>query len=61
MTPRVWTGVGAVSLVAGTWLLYDGVGLPLVTSVLTLLGVGLFMLAAVGTVASVARYLPEKS
>jgi intracellular septation protein len=24
-------------------------------------GMGLFMLAAVGTVASVARYLPEKS
>jgi membrane-bound serine protease (ClpP class) len=48
--PRVWTGVGAVSLVAGTWLLYDGVGLPLVTSVLTLLGVALFMLAAMPSV-----------
>jgi membrane-bound serine protease (ClpP class) len=48
--PRVWTGIGAVSLVAGTWLLYDGVGLPLVTSVLTLLGVVLFMLAAMPSV-----------
>jgi membrane-bound serine protease (ClpP class) len=48
--PRVWTGVGAVSLVAGTWLLYDGVGLPIVTSVLTLLGVALFMLAAMPSV-----------
>ena len=48
--PRVWTGIGAVSLVAGTWLLYDGVSLPLVTAVLTLLGVALFMLAAMPSV-----------
>jgi membrane-bound serine protease (ClpP class) len=48
--PRVWTGIGAASLVAGTWLLYDGVPLPLVTAVLTLLGAGLFMLAAMPSV-----------
>jgi membrane-bound serine protease (ClpP class) len=48
--PRVWTGVGAVSLLAGTWLLYDGVSLPLVTAVLTLLGAALFMLAAMPSV-----------
>jgi membrane-bound serine protease (ClpP class) len=48
--PRFWTGLGAVSLLAGTWLLYDGVALPLVTSVLTLLGVALFMLAAMPSV-----------
>jgi membrane-bound serine protease (ClpP class) len=46
----VWTGVGAVSLLAGTWLLYDGVSLPLVTAVLTLLGAALFMLAAMPSV-----------
>jgi membrane-bound serine protease (ClpP class) len=48
--PRVWTGIGAVSLVAGTWLLYDGVPLPLVTAVLVLVGVALFMLAAMPSV-----------
>jgi membrane-bound serine protease (ClpP class) len=48
--PRVWTGIGAASLVAGTWLLYDGVPLPLVTAVLTLFGAGLFMLAAMPSV-----------
>ena len=48
--PRVWTGVGAASLVAGTWLLYDGVPLPLITAVLTLLGAFLFMLAAMPSV-----------
>jgi membrane-bound serine protease (ClpP class) len=48
--PRVWTGVGAVSLVAGTWLLYDGVSLPLVAAVLTLLGAALFLLAAMPSV-----------
>jgi membrane-bound serine protease (ClpP class) len=46
----VWTGIGAVSLVAGTWLLYDGVSLPLVSAVLTLLGAALFMLAAMPSV-----------
>jgi membrane-bound serine protease (ClpP class) len=48
--PRVWTGIGAVSLVAGTWLLYDGVPLPLVSAVLVLLGAALFMLAAMPSV-----------
>jgi membrane-bound serine protease (ClpP class) len=48
--PRVWTGVGTASLVAGTWLVYDGVSLPLVTAVLTLAGVALFMLAAMPSV-----------
>jgi membrane-bound serine protease (ClpP class) len=48
--PRVWTGIGAVSLVAGTWVLYDGIGLPLVTAVLVLLGAALFMLAAMPSV-----------
>jgi membrane-bound serine protease (ClpP class) len=48
--PRVWTGIGALSLVAGTWILYDGVPLPLITAVLTLLGVALFMLAAMPSV-----------
>jgi len=48
--PRVWTGIGAVSLLAGTWLLYDGVSLPIVTAVLTLLGVAIFMLAAMPSV-----------
>ena len=48
--PRFWTGVGAVSLLAGTWVLYDGVGLPLVTAVLVLLGAALFMLAAMPSV-----------
>src|SRR5207245_5721855 len=36
--------------VSGTWLLYDGVSLPLVTAVLTLLGTALFMLAAMPSV-----------
>jgi membrane-bound serine protease (ClpP class) len=48
--PRVWTGVGAVSLIAGTWLVYDGVHLPLITAVLTLLGAFLFMLGAMPSV-----------
>ena len=48
--PRFWTGIGAVSLVAGTWMLYDGVGLPLITGVLVLLGAALFMLAAMPSV-----------
>ncbi|MBV8160952.1 MAG: hypothetical protein JO265_08520, partial [Acidimicrobiia bacterium] len=48
--PRAWTGIGVASAVAGTWLLYDGVSLPLVTAVLTLLGVALFMLAAMPSV-----------
>jgi len=48
--PRVWTGIGTVSLVAGTWVLYDGVHLPLITAVLTLLGAGLFMLGAMPSV-----------
>jgi membrane-bound serine protease (ClpP class) len=48
--PRVWTGIGTVSLVAGTWLLYDGVPLPLVSAVLVLLGAALFMLAAMPSV-----------
>ena len=48
--PRVWTGIGAVSLVAGTWILYDGVSLPLVTAALTLVGSALFMLAAMPSV-----------
>ncbi|MBV8560463.1 MAG: hypothetical protein JO050_06800 [Acidimicrobiia bacterium] len=48
--PRVWTGIGTAAVLAGTWLLYDGVPLPLVTAVLTLLGVALFMLAAMPSV-----------
>jgi membrane-bound serine protease (ClpP class) len=48
--PRVWTGIGAVSLIAGTWLLFDGVPLPLITAILTLLGAFLFMLAAMPSV-----------
>ncbi|MCU1448202.1 MAG: hypothetical protein JWP02_372, partial [Acidimicrobiales bacterium] len=48
--PRVWTAIGTASLVAGTWLLYDGVSLPLVTAVLTLLGAALFLLAAMPSV-----------
>ena len=48
--PRFWTGIGAVSLVAGSWILYDGVSLPLVSAVLTLLGVAVFMLAAMPSV-----------
>ncbi|MBV9042499.1 MAG: hypothetical protein JOZ68_15965 [Acidimicrobiia bacterium] len=48
--PRFWTGIGAVSLVAGTWMLYDGLHLPLVTAVLVLLGAALFMLAAMPSV-----------
>jgi membrane-bound serine protease (ClpP class) len=48
--PRVWTAIGAAALLAGTWLLYDGVALPLVTAVLTLLGAFLFMLAAMPSV-----------
>ena len=46
----MWTWIGTVSGVAGTWLLYDGVPLPLVTAVLTLLGAALFMLAAMPSV-----------
>jgi membrane-bound serine protease (ClpP class) len=48
--PRVWTVTGGLALVGGTWLLYDGVSLPLVTSVLTLLGAALFLLAAMPSV-----------
>ena len=48
--PRVWTAIGSVSLVAGTWLLYDGVALPLITAVLTLVGAALFLLAAMPSV-----------
>jgi len=48
--PRVWTFIGAGSLVAGTWLMYDGLSLPLVTAVLTLAGAVLFMLAAMPSV-----------
>lgn len=48
--PRFWTGIGAVSLLAGTRVLYDGVGLPLVTAVLVLGGAALFMLAAMPSV-----------
>jgi len=48
--PRFWTITGAVSLVAGTFLLYDGVSLPLVAAVLTLVGAVLFMLAAMPSV-----------
>lgn len=48
--PRFWTVTGAVSLVAGTFLLYDGVSLPLVAALLTLIGAVLFMLAAMPSV-----------
>jgi len=48
--PRFWTVTGAVSLVAGTFLLFDGVSLPLVTALLTLIGAVLFMLAAMPSV-----------
>jgi membrane-bound serine protease (ClpP class) len=48
--PRFWTVTGAVSLVAGTFLLYDGLSLPFVPALLVLVGAVLFMLAAMPSV-----------
>ena len=43
--PRVWTGIGIVALVAGTFTLYDGLGLPWIALTLGVVAVVLFMLA----------------
>ncbi len=41
--PRVWSAIGGVSLVAGSLLLYDGLGLSWITLLVGLVGVPLFM------------------
>jgi membrane-bound serine protease (ClpP class) len=43
--PRSWSAVGAVSLVAGSLLLYDGYGLSWITLLVGIVGVTLFMVA----------------
>jgi membrane-bound serine protease (ClpP class) len=43
--PRVWTGIGIVALVAGTFTLYEGLGLPWIALTLGVVAVVLFMLA----------------
>lgn len=43
--PRVWSAIGGVSLVAGSLLLYDGLGLSWITLLVGLVGVPLFMVA----------------
>lgn len=43
--PRVWTGIGAVALVAGSLTLYDGHSLSWIALAAGILGVPLFMLA----------------
>ena len=42
--PRVWTGIGAGALVAGSFLLYDGVSISWITLLVGIGGVLLFML-----------------
>jgi membrane-bound serine protease (ClpP class) len=43
--PRVWTGIGIVALVTGTFTLYEGLGLPWIALSLGVVAVVLFMLA----------------
>lgn len=43
--PRAWTAVGIITLVAGTFLLYDGVGPPWIALSIGVVAVVLFMLA----------------
>jgi membrane-bound serine protease (ClpP class) len=43
--PRVWTGIGVVSLVAGSLTLYDGQSLSWITLLVGVGGITLFMLA----------------
>jgi len=43
--PRAWSAVGAVSLVAGSLLIYDGYGLSWITLLVGIVGVTLFMVA----------------
>lgn len=43
--PRVWTGIGAVALVAGSLTLYDGLSLSWVALLVGIGGVPLFMIA----------------
>ena len=43
--PRVWSAIGGVSLVAGSFLLYDGLSLSWITLLVGLVGVPLFMVA----------------
>ncbi|CAN5439439.1 nodulation protein NfeD [soil metagenome] len=43
--PRVWSVVGAVSLVAGSLLLYDGFSLSWITLLVGIVGVSVFMVA----------------
>lgn len=43
--PRVWTGVGAVAFVIGSFRLYDGLSLSWITLLVSIVGVTLFMLA----------------
>jgi membrane-bound serine protease (ClpP class) len=42
--PRVWSVIGAVSLVAGSLLLYDGLSLSWIPLLVGIIGVPLFML-----------------
>ncbi|MBX3285186.1 MAG: hypothetical protein KF703_07565 [Actinobacteria bacterium] len=43
--PRIWSAIGFGSLVAGSLLLYDGLGLSWITLLVGLVGVPLFMVA----------------
>jgi len=48
--PRVWTVIGAAALATGSWRLYHGQQLSWLTAVPTMVGVVLFMLAAMPAV-----------
>jgi membrane-bound serine protease (ClpP class) len=50
--PRVWTGVGAGTLVAGSLLLYDGVGISWIT---LLVGIGALLLFMVAGMPAMVR------
>jgi membrane-bound serine protease (ClpP class) len=47
--PRVWTGIGTAALVAGSFLLYDGVGISWITLLVGIGGILLFMLGGMPT------------
>lgn len=47
--PRVWTGIGTVSFVLGSLLLYDGVSVSWVTLLVAFVGITLTMLAGMPT------------
>jgi membrane-bound serine protease (ClpP class) len=47
--PRVWTGIGTVSFVLGSLVLYDGVSVSWVTLLIAFVGITLTMLAGMPT------------